>query len=282
MGMLYTENDLQRFIERQSGNVHFRVEALGRSRKGRGIERIRAGRLDGKARHRVLVTARHHACEMMASYALEGLLESVVGDEETGRWFRRNAELAAIPFVDKDGVEEGDQGKNRRPHDHNRDYGGESLYPSVAALRSWAPAWSEDRLRVTLDLHCPYIRGRHNDVIYIVGSPAPENWVQQQRFGELLETVRRGPLPYRASDNLPFGQAWNTQENYGKEVSSSQWFGGLSGVKLAATFELPYAEAGGAVVTPESARALGADLARALKAYLGGELSTSNHSERRK
>ena len=42
---------------------------------------------------------------------------------------------ALVPFVDKDGVEEGDQGKNRAPRDHNRDYAGASMYPETGALR---------------------------------------------------------------------------------------------------------------------------------------------------
>lgn len=39
---------------------------------------MRVGRLDGKAEHRVLLTSRHHCCEMMATYSLEGLLETVL------------------------------------------------------------------------------------------------------------------------------------------------------------------------------------------------------------
>ena len=86
----------------------------------------------------------------------------------------KRVEFFVVPFVDKDGVEDGDQGKNRRPHDHNRDYGGRadgdhSIYASTRALRERIPAWSGGKLRVALDLHCPWIRGEHNEVIYFVG-----------------------------------------------------------------------------------------------------------------
>jgi hypothetical protein len=207
----------------------------------------------------------------MASYVLEGFIGGVLANSEMAAWLRKEVEFAAIPFVDKDGVEQGDQGKNRRPHDHNRDYAGASQYPSVDAIRSWVPEWSEGKLRVVFDLHCPYIRGRHNDVIYIVGSSDPAVWEQQRRFGQILERVCQGPLPYAATNNLPFGSAWNTAQNYAQGKSSSQWAVDQPTVKLAACFEIPYAEASGQPVTAASARVFGADLARALQLYLSSE-----------
>ncbi len=83
---------------------------------------------------------------MMASWSLEGLMDEVLADTTDGRWLREHVEFLVVPFMDKDGVEDGDQGKNRRPHDHNRDYLGESIYPEVAAWRAFVPGWSEGRL----------------------------------------------------------------------------------------------------------------------------------------
>jgi hypothetical protein len=68
----------------------------------------------------------------MASYSLEGLMEGILAGDDVGRWLAGHVEFLVVPFVDKDGVEEGDQGKNRRPHDHNRDYGpGVSIYTCI-------------------------------------------------------------------------------------------------------------------------------------------------------
>jgi len=118
--MPYLETNLREFLERRAGNPHLKVDVLCRSRKGREVELLHLGRLDGRCDHRVLLTCRHHACEMMASYSLEGIMEEVLADTEEGRWLREHVEFLVVPFVDKDGVEDGDQGKNRRPHDHNR------------------------------------------------------------------------------------------------------------------------------------------------------------------
>lgn len=267
-GIPYQEQNLQAFLTKYKGNPHVTVQELCQSEHGRSVERLHVGRLDGEVAYRVLVTARHHACEAMADYVLEGLLEGVLADNEDGYWFRRNVEVLAVPFVDKDGVEEGDQGKNRKPRDHNRDYLGKSVYASVAALRTFVPNWSNGKLKTAFDLHCPYIRGPHNEVIYIVGSADEQLWQQQRDFGGLLETLQTGPLVYRSSDNLPFGQAWNTGGNTGSNRSFGQWAGGLEGIHLAAAFEFPYANAGGQIVTVDGARAFGRSLAKTLRVYL--------------
>jgi hypothetical protein len=207
---------------------------------------------------------------MMASYVLEGLMGTVLSDTDDGRWYRREVEVMVVPFVDKDGVQDGDQGKARMPHDHNRDYTGRGLYPSVRAIRRLVPEWSHGVLRVALDLHCPWIRGHRNDSIYIVGSPEESIWREQCRLGSILEEVQVGPLEYRATDNLPYGVDWNRRTEPPVGKSSLAWATELGGIWMTAGFEIPYATARGAEVNPSSARAFGRDLARALRVYLTG------------
>ncbi len=268
LGMPYQERNLQEFLAEYQGSPHVRVEELCKTPKGRGVERLHVGRSDGNPHFRILLTARHHACEMMASYVLEGALAAVLAETDDGYWFRRHVEILAVPFVDKDGVEAGDQGKNRKPRDHNRDYIGSSIHPSVAALRTFVPTWSGGKLCAAFDLHCPHIRGPHNEVIYIVGSADESIWEQQCRFGRILEELQCGPLVYRASDNLPFGQAWNTGQNYTQGKSCGRWAGEIDGIRLAASFEIPYANAGGQAATADSARIFGRSLAKAMRRYL--------------
>jgi len=268
--MPYFESNLSAFLARYKGNASLRVEPHSTTRKGRKTERLFVGRLDRKAPHRVLITCRHHCCESMASYALEGVIQTALSDTEDGGWFRTNVEMLVVPFMDKDGVEDGDQGKNRKPHDHNRDYGENSIYPSVQELKPFVPRWSDGKLRVAIDLHCPYIRGTHNEVIYLVGSKDPRIWTEQQRFGAILQRLATGALPYDTKDNLPFGKAWNTGKNYGEHVSFGRWAATVPGISLATTIEIPYATASRGVVDGESSRAFGRDLARALRAYIEG------------
>ncbi|NCB64332.1 MAG: hypothetical protein EOM52_12190, partial [Clostridia bacterium] len=81
-GMPYTWRELDMFLARHAGNPCLRVDRLCESRKGRTVERIHLGMIQDEPRFRVLVTARSHACEMMASYTLEGLMEAVLAEGE--------------------------------------------------------------------------------------------------------------------------------------------------------------------------------------------------------
>jgi hypothetical protein len=267
----YQQADLRAFLDRFKDNPRLRVEELAKTTKGRRVDVVRLGRIDGKTEHRVALTCRHHCCESMASFELEGLMETVLADNrkgDDGEWLRQHVEFFIVPMVDLDGVEDGDQGKNRRPRDHGRDYAGESIYPQGKAIRERLPAWSDGRLRVALDLHCPHIRGTHNEWIYFVGGPNENLWQEVGRFSDVLERVRTGPLPYKRENNLPFGQAWNKPSNFVAGISFARWAGELPGVRVASTIEFPYANVQGHEVTDETARAFGRDLATTIRRYL--------------
>ncbi len=270
LGIPYQEANLREFLDRHQDNPCLKVEHHSTTKKGRKTERLRLGKLDGEPEYRVLLTARHHACEMMASWAMEGLMEAVLADAPDGRWLREHIEFLVVPFMDKDGVEDGDQGKNRNPHDHNRDYLGESIYPSVRALKEFVPKWSGGRLRLAIDMHCPYIRGggdgpSSNERTFFVGNPSQETWDRQQQLSRILQQVQTGPLVHDPKHNLPWGEKWNTLK---EPKSCSRWTASLPGVLIGTTIEIPYANVAGQPVTAESARALGRDLARAIRGYL--------------
>jgi hypothetical protein len=206
---------------------------------------------------------------MMASYSLEGLVGTVLdGLEGDSEWLRRNVEFFLVPFVDLDGVEDGDQGKNRRPYDHNRDYAGESIYASVRAIREIVPAWGAGRLHVAGDLHCPWIAGLHNEVAYLVGSQDAAMEAEQRRFTQIMAALPGRALDFSADDFVPFGVDWNAPANESQGKSFSRWATELPGARLDLTIEIPYANAGGSEVNQASACAFGQDMARALCAYL--------------
>jgi hypothetical protein len=271
----YQTHDLQEFLQRFATNPHLKVASLCKTKKERNVELLFLGRVDGKCDHRVALTCRHHCCEMMASYVLEGVMEEVLGKSDDGKWLREHVEFFIVPMVDKDGVEDGDQGKNRKPRDHNRDYDGTSIHPSVQAIRDQLPGWSSGKLRFALDIHCPSIRGGINEMIYFVGGPNERAWNGMNQFCKVLESVQKGPLVYSRQNNLPFGQGWNNQDNYKAGTPFARWAAELPGVAAASTLEVPYANASGRPVTDESARALGHDLARALRRYLEVERGSS-------
>ena len=268
--MPYQESDWLRFVKGLTDESAFSVHNLCTTKQGRSVEYMLAGCLNPKPLHRAAITCRHHCCEMMASYALAGLIQWVVADSVAeAQWLRNHVQFLIVPFVDKDGVENGDQGKNRHPRDHGRDYEGESLYASTKAIRTLLPSWSGGQLSAGIDLHCPWIAGPHDEVIYLVGSQDECTAIEQRRFSDILETVRNGPIPFFAKDFLPFGEAWNTDKNFvGSGVGFSPWAAKLAGGGLGTCIEIPYANAGGVEVNQESARRFGEDLGKAIATYL--------------
>jgi len=267
--------DWERFLASHRG-PWMQPAVLCKSRHGRDVECLYfgwTGRTAGvaveKPAARVVVTCRHHACEASANYVLEGLIAAVLQPEtEETRWLAEHVAFLAVPFVDKDGVEEGDQGKNRRPRDHNRDYVGESVYPETKAIRQQVPQWLAGGPGVAIDLHSPCIRGDYDTWIYQVGSSVERIAPEQQRFAEILATAARGTLPYGKTAFLPFGKAWNKAGNYQAGMSFARWAAEREETRLATSFEIPYAQASRVEVNPTSARAFGCDIATALAVYL--------------
>ena len=262
----YVQSHLQYFLDNLENVEILRQDTLCISRKGRAVEKIFIPPTQ-EVKSRVLVTARHHACEMMANFVVEGILESLLNDSDL-LWARENIEFCIIPFVDKDGVEDGDQGKNRRPRDHNRDYADESIHYTTAAIREQIPTWSQGASTLALDIHCPWIRGDRNENIYIVGSQDSANAVEQQWFAEIVEKTHQGDLPFFAADYLQFGTEWNKMGNYKKGHSFTRWADSLPFVPLSACIEFPYAAVHDQQVRIEGARQFGRSLALSLQKYI--------------
>ncbi len=267
MGIPYLEQNLNAFLSEFASDPHLQTETLCRSRRGRQVELVRIQ--EGEPRFKLLLSARHHAGEMMASHALEGILRSILADTPFGRTFRSRIAVWAVPFVDKDGVEDGDQGKNRDPHDHARDYQETGIYPETTAIRELL---NRVRPEFVLDLHCPWIRGGdYNECSYMVGVGNPYCDRQMERFGRLLEQEAPPEAPYFAANNIPFGTAWNTGNNYTQGKTIKHYAVTLPTTRCAQTLEIPFANFGDVTVTPDSMHLYGAAIARAILRYLDEE-----------
>jgi hypothetical protein len=278
-GMNYTERNLQRFLEKYKDNSDLKVESLCATKKGRNVELLRIHDNKKPPEFKVFLSSRNHCGEMMATYALEGIIETVLSDTEDGRWLREHADFFIVPLVDKDGVEDGDQGKNRKPHDHNRDYK-QRIHTTVQAITEQVPKWLDGKPLFFMDMHCPWLRGGTDplhiekgtsEYLYFVGINADEKFSKGlQRFGTILEKERKGSIPYKALNNMPFGVSWNTAANYKAPnlQKCDEWGATLPNVVFSSAIEVPFANAEGAVVDADSARILGHDLARAIRIYL--------------
>lgn len=249
----YGQVELDAFIAKFQRNPHFHTEILTHTRTGRKpVELLRVGE-PAAGRSAILLTARHHACETIASFVLEGFLAEALSDSPAAIAFRKQHVLYAVPMVDKDGVLAGDQGKNRPPHDHNRDYGPDAIYPEIRAIMELA---ERADIRHALDLHCPFIRGDIHEAFHFLGLSLPhirDNlndwifWIQEER-----------PRSATAPINLLVDSAKPNAQN---PRMNSHHFALRKNAMFAATLEIPYAQKP-VNLDPALARAYGASLLR--------------------
>ncbi|MEY9846121.1 hypothetical protein ABH940_003206 [Streptacidiphilus sp. BW17] len=248
----------------------FRVE-LGASAIWRALTRSEIGGNvpmlivpQPKSKYLVLLTARHHACEAMASYVLEGAVSEFIRLRQAGNHIASQCELVALPIMDLDGVAHGDQGKARKPWDHNRDYGDSSAYRSVSALRDRLT--SDGRTIFALDLHTPGLRGPIEEVPYVVSSGDPGDKEVAKTFLATLNSLPGGQN-FQSAQLLLFDHAWNSANSRSGQCCSA-WLRSRKNTRVALTIEYPNAVDQGMPVTIHRARTFGALLLRTLTAQM--------------
>ncbi len=231
------------------------VKTLCRSERGRAVPYLEFG----VGKERILLTARHHACEATGSYVLEGVVEGLLRSA-----LLKQFRILCVPFVDYDGVVDGDQGKGRNGHDHNRDYEGNTpaIYKSTAAIRRMA---ENCKLRFAFDFHSPWHALAENDTLFI---PIKHYDILKNivRFSNLFEqeTVDSDDLlPHYAKDNLYPDTKWNT---FGAPCFGT--YMGRLGAELSFTLETPYFKATDRAFTPQRGVRTGQAFVRALEKYL--------------
>lgn len=272
MTIPYTQEHLQAFVDQHAGR--WIIDTLCHTARGSAVPIWRIGQPAEKASHRVFIIARHHCCESMASYLIEGLIDAALRDDELGQWWQQHVSLTVVPFADWDGVAAGDQGKHRDPRDHNRDYDSQPIYPQTPAIQKEVLRLAQRKLDAAFDMHCPWIHSRHSEEIYMVGQNDPRHWAQQQTLAVHLADAATGPLPYDPQDNIPYGQAWNIAKNYAGGCSFSSWTAKQPGVAMCTSMEIPYALSRGQIMTAENVRTFGSQMAMALRPYLANPVAS--------
>jgi hypothetical protein len=231
-------------------SLNLRAKELCKSRKGRSVPCLHMG----KGEKSIIFTARHHACESTGSYVLEGVIKELVQSPI------EEAEILIVPFVDYDGVVDGDQGKARIPHDHNRDYIESPIYPEV---RSICKHMDAKGCHYGFDLHSPWHKGGVNDKIFIV-----RNLVEKEgefdAFSSIFESEISGKsMKYFQKDDYPPCTNWNQPStSFGYIVNNRQE------CNLAFTLESTYFGEESNKVCAEKLVELGKCFAKAVKKYV--------------
>jgi hypothetical protein len=260
----YRPQNLGLFIKKHEKNPLFRASVLTRSESGADIPLFEAGRRDAKLH--ILLTARHHACEAPGNYVMEGFLEHALSEKG---FIAENCLIHAVPFMDYDGVVAGDAGKDRFPHDHNRDYIDNPLYASVRAVKALTDKY-DGKISAALDFHAPLKWGGNDDTVFGFKYENTENamdayWalIREQYAGHERGQVLIGDIAY---PHYMGAGIINSCSGYMRLVKN---------VLLSAAFETPYFGTPDTfTVTPFNMRVLGRRYALALEAFGS---SPSNH-----
>ena len=250
--MLYTPERFARFCAKNS----LKIEELCISNKGRSVPMVRVG----AGEKRILLSSRHHCCESTGTYVMDSVLQSLIDAPLEGY------EIVCVPFVDYDGVVDGDQGKHRLPHDHNRDYpldGSPSLYNTCAAIRRFADTHP---VSCAFDFHSPKHCGDINDKVHIPYSYESEA-PRLDRFSEIFQSkITPDAIAYDRTNNWPAGLGWNKTTN----ATFIRYMINRPSHPFSFTLETPYfGEADGSVVVNRNTMyAFGQCFAAALRDFL--------------
>lgn len=245
--MLYHPDRFYEFCKEK--NV--KVRELCKSGKGRSVPYITFGNGD----RMILLTSRHHACESSGDYVLEGVLEGLLENPV------KNTKVVCVPFVDFDGVVNGDQGKSRAPYDHNRDYDLENpaIYPETAAIRKIA----KNGILFGFDFHSPWHCFNENDRVFIVRN-RKSKLDEFSRFGMCLENnMNENALQYRSKNDYPPETNWNSS----RTPCFANYMLTKANADIAFTLETAYFGTEDNIFSQDNAVELGRCFARSIKDY---------------
>jgi hypothetical protein len=191
--------------------------------KGREVPAFKMG--DGS--RNIILSSRHHACESPGSWVLEGMIREFAANPIN------DTNIFVVPMVDFDGVVEGEHGKDRDPHDHNRDYIEGNIYPEVGAIIDYA---KDKEITYAIDFHAPSHRiGRSNRVYVVRKFPHFEE--RNDNFGKLFEARSGGDaMVYDMKYDVHPNVSWNKDTT----PTFSTYFNSRPDCKLALTLEVTH------------------------------------------
>jgi hypothetical protein len=182
----YTLRDLDRFLAEVKNHSLVELTQIGRTVEGRPLEIVRVGRPDAK--YRVLIRGRAHPWEAGGNWVIDGLIRSLLEDDEDSRRFLGSCCLYVMPMANKDGVARGRTRFNLMGMDLNRNMDKPAdprLAPENHALEAWLDKMAADGKtpHLAFDLH-----NDNNGCIHVSRpeGDAAQYLADMQRFERLL------------------------------------------------------------------------------------------------
>jgi len=219
--MIYSDEMLIDFANKNNLNI----KTLTHTKKGRNVPYFTIG----KGEKLIVVTSRHHACESTGTYILQGFAEGCIDKRLSGIKF------VFIPFVDYDGVLDGDAGKGRLPFDHNRDYGELCIYNETKKIRELADSGN---VLMNFDFHSPHHEGRINDYPYFMKFSKDKNLLYEtiSNTFKFLTINDANSMTYTGEQDIEYGVQWNESTT----PNNKNYFLNRTEMNMSLTMETPY------------------------------------------
>lgn len=241
---------------------------IGVTGQGRPLPRLRlAHPAPSEASQRPLpglyLLARQHAGETPGSWVLDGILRFLASDEPEPRELGEALDVWVVPFVDLDGVVNGDYGKDALPWDFNRAWEPMPMRPEVQAIqRDLLRFATLATPRLVIDLHAP---GHSTPDLYVQlpreQRPAP----QQQaalRFAELMADHWPDLDPKSLARPTRYSSRWNALATVGT------WVWDYLEETVEVTVETSYQSLAGRPLDPHGYREVGCGIALTAATWL--------------
>lgn len=116
----YSFTDHEQRISQWKSHPSAQHEIIGKSVEGRPIDLLKISEARSNEVPVIWITARQHAAESPASFAIQGFLDYLLSDDSRAIALRKNAQIYAIPMINPDGVFAGNYRDNIKGINLNR------------------------------------------------------------------------------------------------------------------------------------------------------------------
>jgi hypothetical protein len=207
----------------------------------------------------VYIIARQHSGETPGTWAMDGIFRFLAAGGAPGiEWW-------LVPFVDLDGVEDGNYGKDALPFDFNRAWGKLPMRPELKGLqRDIATFSTVTSPSILLDLHAP---GHNEDGVYthLPHDGRPDE--QRSHVQQWAECLHKQLVEVMGRDEEAYWHDMNYISRWDKNNTVCSW--AWDEMKLPAFgTEVSYQSYGGEILDPDGYRKVGRSLALSAMDYL--------------
>ena len=118
---LITSEDYEQWINMLLNKSFVKKNIIGRTALGKPVNELEISEAGGSPDY-IIITGRQHPPEVTGAVALQAFVETIAGDSETAKEFRRKFRAYVVPLMNPDGVDAGNWRHNIHGVDLNRDW----------------------------------------------------------------------------------------------------------------------------------------------------------------